>query len=204
MITIKYKELLLKENIDKINKIVKNDGVIIYPTDTLYGLGGNFLSLPVIKKIDQIKNRSDMPYSVAVSGMKMLKSLVTSLPPSFESIYDSHLPGKFTFLFEASKSLSKAHLKGSKKIGIRVPDIKGILTLIAQVGVPFITTSVNASGTPSLNSPTDITKAFSNLPPEYAPALLIDAGSLPQSKGSTIIDLTQNPHKCLRQGDGVF
>ncbi len=77
---IKYRDILLKENTETIKNIITNHGVIIYPTDTLYGMGGNFFSSTTMGKIDLLKNRLDMPYSVIVPGLDMLHHLVDHVP----------------------------------------------------------------------------------------------------------------------------
>ncbi|MCP4213422.1 MAG: L-threonylcarbamoyladenylate synthase [bacterium] len=205
---ITYNEILLPENLRVLESILKTSGLIVYPTDTLYGLGGNFLAPAVTAKIDGLKNRTDMPYSVAVPHVSMLESLVDSVPPFFYEWYEKLLPGKFTFLFKAAKTLDKSLLKGSDKIGIRIPGAVAnergrprMLEIMEALDIPLVSTSVNKSGEPALNSPEDIIAAFSKEPPETAPSLLIDAGPLPPSGGSTILDITVTPVKCIRRGD---
>ena len=191
---IPYKDVLLPGNLEIIRTIVETHGIFAYPTDTLYGLGGNFLSPEAVHAVDVAKGREDMPYSAAVSGKEMLEKLVETVPPVFETLYEKLLPGKFTFLFKAAPSLDKKLLKGGDKIGIRIPAVPNILKLIEILGVPLLSTSVNRSGELPLNDPSEIAKLFS-LP------LLIDGGVLPASRGSTILDITESPIKCLRRGD---
>jgi L-threonylcarbamoyladenylate synthase len=198
---IPYDHILQEDNLFLIRKTIGNNGVIIYPTDTLYGIGGNFFSLQATAAVDAVKKRDDMPYSVAVSGMTMLESLVETIPGSFHELYEKLLPGKFTFLFKASRSLNKELLKNSDKIGIRVPNVPNLLKMIEIINTPLISTSVNRSGEPPLNDPAEIIRQFSG---ERTVSLLIDGGILPQSKGSTILDITETPIRCLRRGDGVF
>jgi L-threonylcarbamoyladenylate synthase len=201
---IKYKDILLPKNLKIIQNIVENNGIIIYPTDTLYGLGGNFFSLEVMETIDRIKNRKDLPYSVAVSSIEMLDPLVDTIPAVFYDLYEKLLPGKFTLLFKASRSLNKTLLKNSDKIGIRIPNVPNILKLIGTLNTPFISTSVNRSGEPPLNDPKAIIRQFADSKAPYTVSLQIDAGVLPESKGSTILDITDTPIKCIRKGDDFF
>lgn len=198
---IKYSEILKKENLIILKEIIFNDGIIIYPTDTLYGIGGNFFSVPVIKKIDFIKKRNDLPYSVTIPGIDMLERLVDHIPVTFHKINKKLLPGKFTFLFNASKSINRKLLKGNNKIGIRIPNIPKILKLIEFLNIPLISTSANKSGSKPLNDPELITKEFGNIFTENDTPLLIDAGPLPESMGSTILDITVDPIKIVRKGD---
>lgn len=198
---IKYPDILLPKNLDIIRGIIQKHGIIIYPTDTLYGLGGNFFSSKVIEKIDRIKGRKDMPYSAAVSDIKMLKKLVETIPAIFYDLHKKLLPGKFTFLFKASSSINKALLKNSDKIGIRIPNVPDILELIEILDVPLVSTSVNRSGEPALNDPAAIRDLFSKKQLKGFISLLIDNGPLPGSGGSTILDLTVTPIQCIRKGD---
>lgn len=198
---IDYNALLLPQNVAIIIHTIKNDGILIYPTDTLYGLGGNFFSLPAMAKIDRIKGRKDMPYSAAISGIRMLEQLVETIPTIFNELSEKLLPGKFTFLFNASKALDKKLLKNSHKIGIRIPDEPGLLKLIEILNTPLVSTSVNRSGEPPLNDPATIREFFSNIPGQDFFPILIDKGILPPSRGSTILDITATPIRCIRRGD---
>lgn len=194
MITIPFSDILAAANLDKIRDCIRADGVIAYPTDTLYGLGGNFFSLALSQKIDRLKKRCDLPYSVAVGTLAMLESLAINIPEIFHLRLRELLPGRFTFLFAASPAIDTRLLKNSAKIGIRLPDLPLLLQLIEKIGLPLVSTSVNRSGQPPLNDPAQIASEF----PEID--LLIDGGVLPASPGSTLIDVTVTPPKIVRHG----
>jgi len=198
---IKYSDILKNKNIDHIKKFLEKDNILIYPTDTIYGIGGNFFSLPLLKRIDEIKGRIDNPYSVVISDISMLNDLVEEIPDIFYTIYKNFLPGKFTFLFNASKSLNKSLLKNNKKIGIRIPGVPNILKLIKILNFPLISTSVNISGEKPLNDPEKIMREFPILQTPLFDSILIDYGIMPESKGSTIIDISENRIKYIRKGD---
>jgi L-threonylcarbamoyladenylate synthase len=195
MIRLEYSELLTDSSISTITRIINRHGIISYPTDTLYGLGGNFMSPSTADKIDALKQRRGHPYSAAVSGIEMIKSLVDHFPDNFNRLFRELMPGKFTFLLTASSRLPKSILRQSTKIGIRMPDLPEILELISILQLPLISTSVNRSSQRPLNDPDLIETHF----PEID--LLIDKGPLPESRGSTVLDLTKIPFTCLRQGD---
>jgi len=198
---IAYNTIFVPQNLAIITHTVENDGILIYPTDTLYGLGGNFFSLPAMAKIDRIKGRKDLPYSAAVSGIRMLEQLVETIPTTFYELSEKLLPGKFTFLFKVSGTLDKRLLKNSDKIGIRIPDEPGLLKLMEILNTPLISTSVNRSGEPPLNDPATIREFFSNIPGQGLLPVLIDKGILPPSRGSTVLDITATPIRCIRGGD---
>jgi L-threonylcarbamoyladenylate synthase len=195
---IKYSEILKDVHIKSIQQVLKKQGTLIYPTDTLYGLGGDFFSLQVMDKIDELKKREDIPYSVAVSGLEMLQDLVAEIPDVFYEFFGKIIPGRFTLLFKASPRINKILLKSSGKIGIRLPNLPDLLSLIEVLNTPLISTSVNHSGQKPLNNPDQMEKQFKSVD------LLIDAGILPESLGSTVLDLTENPIKCIRKGDDFY
>ncbi len=194
MIVIPFADILTAGNQKKLADCLRSDGVLAYPTDTLYGLGGNFYSARVIARIDDMKNRRDLPYSVAVGSLAMLGSLTDHIPVIFSSCLQALLPGKFTFLFKPHPAIDPALLKNSGRIGIRIPGLPSLLEAISFLNFPLVSTSVNRSRRPPLNDPQVIAREFPGLD------LLIDGGVLPPSQGSTLIDVTQDPPRIVRRG----
>jgi L-threonylcarbamoyladenylate synthase len=195
MIVIPFAAVLAPDHFASIRDCLRADGVIAYPTDTLYGLGGNFFSTAAGARIDAMKNRGDLPYSAAVADLAMLESLAAGIPAVFRERLQKLLPGKFTFLFKPGPAVDPALLKGSGKIGIRMPGLPLLLELISALGFPLISTSANLSVRPPLNDPRRIAREFPNLD------LLIDGGALPPSRGSTVIDITGETPHVVRRGD---
>ncbi len=195
MIVIPFAAVLAPDNFAIIRDCLRAGGVIAYPTDTLYGLGGNFRSLAVHAAIDRLKGRSGAPYSVAVADLSMLESLVAEVPDAFRKRLQGLLPGKFTFLFRPGPAVDPALLRGSGKIGIRMPNLPLLPGLISALGFPLVSTSANRSGEAPLQDPAAIAREFPGLD------LLIDGGSLPPSKGSTVIDVTGETPHVVRRGD---
>ncbi|MBN2399781.1 MAG: L-threonylcarbamoyladenylate synthase [Candidatus Aminicenantes bacterium] len=194
MIVIPFSDIHSAANFSSFRDCFLHDGVIAYPTDTLYGLGGNFYSLAVSAKIDRLKNRNDQPYSVAVGSMAMLESLAADIAEVFYLRLQKLLPGKFTFLFTANPAIDRRLLKNCAKIGIRLPGLPGLLQLIQEINLPLISTSVNRSGQPPLNDPARIAVEFPGID------LLIDGGVLPPSLGSTVVDVSTTPPEIIRPG----
>ncbi len=173
MIIIPLSELLAAGNFKSISDCLRADGVMAYPTDTLYGLGGNFFSLAATARIDAMKKRGDLPYSAAVGSLAMLEALVADIPDIFRSRLKKLLPGKFTFLFKPHPAIDPVLLKKSDRIGIRIPGLPLLLELITALGFPLTSTSANLSGRPPLNDPQRIAREFPGID------LLIDGGVLP-------------------------
>lgn len=201
MITIKVSDLPEKKNLVRIRKMIMNDGILLYPTDTLYGMGGNPFSPAVIKRMDALKGRRNLPYSIAVSGQGMLEEMTASLPEVYVSRLASLLPGKFTFLFAPSGRVPRALIKGSNKIGIRIPAYPSLLALIHFLEIPIISTSVNISGQPAHRCSSDVSEYAREISRQNIPCIFIDAGDLPPSDGSTIVDTVTDPVRVIRKGD---
>jgi len=194
MIVIPFADILSPENFKKVSECLRADGVIAYPTDTLCGLGGNFFSAVAMARIDAMKKRSDLPYSVAVADLAMLESLAAEIPEIFRERLQKLLPGKFTFLFKPRPAIDPRLLKNSDRIGIRIPGLPLLLKMISALGFPLTSTSVNLSGRPPLNDPRLIAREFPELD------LLIDGGVLPASAGSTLVDVMATPPRIVRRG----
>jgi L-threonylcarbamoyladenylate synthase len=192
---IPFADIMAPGHFRTISDCLHDDGVIAYPTDTLYGLGGNFFSATAIERIDAMKRRSDLPYSVAVADLAMLESLAVDIPAIFYDRLQKLLPGKFTFLFKPNPAIDTKLLKNSERIGIRIPGLSLLLKMIAALGLPLVSTSANVSGRPPLNDPQRIAREFPGLD------LLIDGGVLPASLGSTLVDVTTEPPIIVRTGD---
>ena len=201
MIIIKYQDIDSPANLNKTADLVLHHGLMVYPTDTLYGLGGDFFSESAIRKIDRFKGRSSSPYSIAVSDIEMLAEFVDQVPELFKELYKKFLPGKVTVLLKASAAINRKLLKGSDKIGIRIPNSPPILRLMKFIQHPLISTSVNLHGSPPLNSPDKILTLFAERKMSEELSLLIDNGPMPPSAGSTVIDLSGNKVSIVRRGD---
>lgn len=195
MIVIPLADVLAAGSLRQVRDCLRADGVIAYPTDTLYGLGGNFLSAHAHAAVDRLKGRGGAPYSAAVGDWAMLESLVRAIPAGLRERLQGLLPGKFTFLFAPGPAVDPALLKGSGRVGVRMPGLKPLLELIGRLGVPLVSTSANRSGRPPLPDPALIAREFPDVD------ILIDGGTLPSSLGSTVIDLTAEPPVIVRSGE---
>lgn len=170
---------------------------MVYPTDTLYGLGGDFFNSAVHRRIDALKGRLGQAYSVALWDLEAVERLAAPLPRWYHQHAHQVFPGPFTLVFPASPSIDPLLLKGKGTIAIRIPSQPFPLSALAEIRIPLITTSVNRSGSVPIADPQEILDRFPGID------LLIDAGPLPASKGSTILDLSDSPPTILRRGEGM-
>ena len=172
--------------------VIRDGGIIIYPTDTLYGFGVDAGNDAAVERLSTIKGRPG-PWSIAVADLEMLKRYA-DIPEIYISTVEDTLPGPVTLILPASDSeISSSIISDHHSIGIRIPDHPFPISLIQQLGFPITSTSVNRTGMPALNDPRQIKREFDD---EFN--LLIDAGLLPKSKGSTIINLIGKTMQIVR------
>jgi len=184
------KEIFLKQDTKEIINNFKNNKVGIFPTDTVYGLGGRTDKLSVIKKIYKLKKRAkNKPLLILVSSISMAKRYV-KINKQQELLLKKYWPGQVTVVLADKKVLPKELSSGSDKIGVRLPNNKFLLKTIRGLGAPLIATSANISGQDSVLDSKDI---------EVKADFIVDGGKLPKSKESTVVDLTEGEIKILRQ-----
>ena len=188
--------------LDEIRSHLESDGLLIYPTDTLYGIGCNLFSLKAQEKIDILKARKDIPYSAAVPGREHLKDLTSGSLNLFDIFSKTGSFSMMTFLFRINENIDKKYVKYNSLIGIRIFNEGPLKELLELTGTPLITTSVNSTGGKPLNSPESI-RSFADSSEFSEEIIFLDSGSLPDSKGSTIVDLSGDDIKIVREGDNI-
>jgi tRNA threonylcarbamoyl adenosine modification protein (Sua5/YciO/YrdC/YwlC family) len=180
-------------------EMLKNGNIIVYPTDTIYGIGCDILNKKAIATIQQIKNRKKQkPLSIICSDLKDISRW--AIVSNFQyKILKKYLPGAFTFILKASNDAPKILQDPKRKtIGIRIPENKICLEIVESLGNPIITTSVNLSGEKNYVDPNEIKKDW------YGKVdLILDAGKLINDP-STIISLIDDKVEIIRQGKGIF
>jgi L-threonylcarbamoyladenylate synthase len=175
---------------------VKRGDVILYPTETIYGLGCNALNEQAVAKIFQIKGRPETkPLLVLAGNKEMLKSLVAEIPPVALKLMRKFWPGPLTIVFNAKHNLNPLLTAGTGKIGIRIPGNMFCLKLLKEARVPIVSTSANISGVQQDPSIQSLKKIFSE-----KVELIVDAGDLPLSMPSTVVDVTSELPVVVREG----
>ncbi|MDP3764419.1 MAG: L-threonylcarbamoyladenylate synthase [bacterium] len=170
--------------------------VVVYPTDTLYGMGVNAFDNDAIRKIFAIKKRSDKkPLPVMVNSISMAKALAVIDKPR-EKILKNFWPGPFTFILKKKPSISFLLTAGRSSIALRMPDNYFCQSVITDFEGPITATSANISGEEPSQDPQEIIERFSR--ENSQPDLVIDGGVLPESDPSTIIDLTTDNARIVR------
>ncbi len=172
-----------KNVIDEAVKVLADGGVILYPTDTVYGLGANIFNRKAVRKVYNIKKRSYLkPISLLVSSKDAIP-LVSKASLNQLNFIDKYLPGPYTFILKKSKIVPRHLTSGSANVGVRVPKSE-IACSLAKI-FPITTTSANLSNKDTLDTPEEILKQLG-----CEVDLIIDVGPLKFGNPSTIIDLT--------------
>ncbi|MEE4364453.1 MAG: L-threonylcarbamoyladenylate synthase [Desulfotignum sp.] len=175
---------------------IKTSGVVIFPTRCLYGLAADALDPKAVHTVFSIKKREkNNPLLVLVRSPKDLEGIVTKTPDQAKILMHAFWPGSLTLVFEAKPCVCKLLTAGTGKIGVRIPSHPVARALVHAAGRPITGTSANLSGSPGCSR-------ISDMPGKLIQAadMVLDAGTLKGGTGSTILDITCDPPRVLRQG----
>lgn len=179
-------------------EILKNGGIIIYPTDTLYGLGANALDEEAILKVYKIKKQDrNKPISVIVKDMKIARK-IACIDSKVEKILSGIWPGPITVVLRKKDIIPYSLTGNGETVAIRIPKSDFVSALINRFDFPITATSANVSGENDLLIPNEIIKKFSHS--EFSPDLFINTGEIKNPAASAIIDLATGVPKILRAG----
>jgi len=189
------KKLLLKAC-----KIIKKNGVIIFPTKCLYGIGVDAFNQKAVNKVFKIKQRDkNNPILVLINKKQDLKILVKEIPFQAKVLMDKFWPGDVTIIFKAKHDIPEQLIAKTGKIGVRIPQHPVAYTLVKMAGTPITGTSANISGMKGCSDIKELElKLISNID------MVLDGGKLKGGKGSTVVDVTVSPFKILRQGSVII
>ncbi|MFC1649366.1 L-threonylcarbamoyladenylate synthase [Patescibacteria group bacterium] len=178
------------------SRALSRGALIVYPTDTCYGLGVNALDKKAINKLYEVKKRSPhKPTHVVVRDWQMIESLCRTNDLA-KRLYDKHLPGPLTIILKKKPHVPDELTGGLHTLGVRIPHHKFTQKLMGQVDFPITTPSANEKGEPP---PYSIDKVKEALDPKMID-LVIDAGKLTITPPSTLVDVSENKLKILRKG----
>ena len=176
---------------------LRRGDVIAFPTETLYGLGGDALSGPAVEKVFQLKGRDAAnPIPVLVADRAMLSLLVADVPALAERLIATFWPGPLTIVLAARNDLPKPLVNFSGGIGVRISSQPIANELVQALGRPLTATSANPSGLPAARTVEDAKKYFSG-----TIEIFIDGGELPSTTGSTVVEIIGDGIRIIRQGD---
>ena len=175
--------------------VVSKGGIIVYPTDTLYGLGADIFNEESILRIYDIKGRPNaMALPVLVSSWEMVGLISDDSNLTGEKLARKFWPGQLTLVIRAKENLSKILTGGKGTIAVRQPNHWIAQEIIEQIGKPIVGTSANLSGSPDLVEPAALVSQLG-----HSVDHIITCGPKPFGIGSTVVDITGSEPKLLRE-----
>lgn len=191
-----------KNKISKAVEALQGGGIIIYPTDTVYALGCALNHPKAIERICLLKGIKPKKanFSFIFSDLSHLSDYTVNVNTPVYKILKKYLPGPFTFILKANNKLPKLLYTNKKTIGIRIPDNKIVINLIAGLDAPLLSTSLHHEDEilDYLTDPEEIYNRYNKLVD-----MVIDGG-VGGNMPSTIVDLTNDAPEILREGKGVW
>ncbi len=183
----------LQPAVRRASDLLKEGGIIAYPTDTLYGLGIDPENNQAMEKLFKLKDRGkEKQISLMFSGSEMVNDYFAELTPIERRVINELLPGAITIVIEKRQNLKFGE---NNSIGVRIPDNEFCKMLTEQYGKPITTTSVNRSGGPPARSVEEIIDYFPN-----EVGLILDGGKSPETESSTVIQIIEEKLLILREG----
>jgi len=186
----------MKVNLNQAVQIIRKGGILIFPTDTAFGMGCRIDDKKAVDKLFDIRNRAEnKAVPVLFDSSKQVRQYVLSFDKDVENLMTKYWPGALTIVLKCRRNMVPSLVRGGgDSLGVRIPDHSLILNLIRQVGVPIVGTSANFAGEKTPFKLKDVDEGL---------ILKVDGVLVAESKGrqaSTVVDCTQKPWRVLRQG----
>lgn len=191
-----WSENINENELDNCIEVLRNGGIVIFPTETVYGIGTNAYCEKSVEKIYEIKERpEEKPLSILVSNVNEISKYAIINNSMEEQIIKNFMPGPITIILEKRPEVFNYITSGKNTIGIRIPDNRIILKILEALKLPIVAPSANISGHPSGIELNEILPDFEN-----KVDICIDGGKSELSESSTIVQVVDNEIKILRQG----
>ncbi len=183
--------------ISRIVESLKQGGIIIYPTDTVYAFGCDITNRHAIERIYSIKKiPKNKPLSFIFADINGLHEYVRNISDQAFKIMKKALPGPYTFIFQASKLVPKIAITNQKTIGVRIPDSAIATEIVRALGRPVLSASVSTAEGEYVIEPMDLEKRYLN-----EVDIIIDCGRKTSSP-STVVDFSSGTAEIIREGKG--
>ena len=183
-------------HVDRAVEVLRRSGVIVYPTDTIYGLGCDVASKAAVERIRRIKGRdADKPMSFVCSDLVQI-GRYGHVSNFVHRILKRFLPGPYTFVLTATRETPRVLQSKQKTVGVRMPDHPVPLALVERLGNPVVSTSANESNEEVVSNPADLERIFGN-----RVDLIMECGTLPV-QASSVVSLVDDTVEILREGQG--
>lgn len=182
-------------NIERIVEVINSGGLVITPTDTIYGIMGDALNVDAIRRVFEVKRRPySKPLLLLMDSFEMVESYTEKLSEKEKKLMNRFWPGLVTFILKKNDKVSDLITSGNDTVGIRIPDNKDLLEIIRRLKRPVISTSANITGTEVITSTELLEKdLIDNI--DY----IYDGGEV-NDVSSTIVKVVDNKVNILREG----
>jgi len=183
-----------KDNIKAAAQVIKNGGIVAFPTETVYGLGCDPLNLQAVQRLLTVKSNRKKPFPVLVTNLKEATK-IAQISDTGKKIAKKFWPGPLTLVFPKKRALSDVVTFGLDSVGLRVPDNQVALSLIELSGGLLIGSSANLTGEKPAQSILEMSKKLLE-----KVDIILDDGPTREGTPSTVVDLTSEGPKILRKG----
>lgn len=192
-----WKNKIDKDELNKVYIVLKNGGIVIFPTETVYGIGGNALDENAVKRIYEVKKRPmEKALSILIGSKEDIKKYAKITNELEQKIIDNFMPGPITLILKKKKNKNfNVFTNNNETIGVRIPDSKIIKEILDKCKFPIAAPSANISGKPSGVNMQEIKKDF-----DGKADILIDGGICKETKPSTIVKIEKDEIVILREG----
>ena len=177
-------------------RILRAGGLVAFPTETFYGLGAAGLAAAAARRVFEAKGRpASMPLLLLVDSRAMAAAITLEIPPRARELMDRHWPGALTLVLRAAARVPDAVTAGTGTVGVRVPAHPVARGLVRALGEPVTAPSANPTGAPPPSTADEVVAGLGG-----AVDLVLDAGPTPGGAPSTVLDVTVDPPRVIRQG----
>lgn len=188
-----------QKELEECKKVVQKGGIIIFPTDTVYGIGCDCFNQKALEKIYSIKRRNlNKPVNVLCSDINAIKSITKNLSMLEKKIIDKYMPGDLTIILSKKENVKNDLINNVDTVGVRIPKNDIALTLLNYIKIPLTTTSANISDEVALTNFKDVYEKFKN---NDDVDIIINGGQSDIGIASTIIRIENNQIVVLRHGN---
>lgn len=186
-------------------RILKDGGIVIFPTDTVYAMGCDLFNKKALNQLASLKGEKlhKVNFSILCHDLSNLSDYVKPIDRSTFKLLKQNTPGPFTFILLANNDVPKMFDSKKKEIGIRIPDNKILLKLVEELGNPIATTSLHDEEDTLLDYFTDPYAIFERYMDQSTIEMIIDGGH-GRLEASTIVDCTEGDFTIVRQGAGII
>lgn len=180
--------------------LLKEGDVVVFPTDTIYGIGASIEKESGIKKIFEVKSRSpNKPLIIYVASFEQLQQVTQDIPETTIESLRKIWPGAMSGIFSKTEIVPPFVTSGKDTVAVRIPNHPLCLELVRQVGAPLAVTSANISGMETQKTAPEVAAQLGERVP-----LVLDGGPNPEQQPSTLVDFTVSPAQLLREGAWSF